>query len=203
MDSQGEILAENIEIEQWGLITIIKTEEKVICATDSKTIELPLARAADVYPVKIQGQLGIFISEANQLVFYNHELEPLFEAVADRIVAEHDDLEAEDGTVFKMFVVEKDDKKGVMLETGEMILEPIYDDILYFNHTGYGLAKNQGKGAIFNFRGDWVSDFVYTWDEDFEMQENRILGNWYICPVGADPLVYQRNQNISGCKLDF
>lgn len=203
MDSQGEILAENIEIEQWGLITIIKTEEKVICATDSKTIELPLARAADVYPVKIQGQLGIFISEANQLVFYNHELEPLFEADADRIVAEHDDLEAEDGTVFKMFVVEKDDKKGVMLETGEMILEPIYDDILYFNHTGYGLAKNQGKGAIFNFRGDWVSDFVYTWDEDFEMQENRILGNWYICPVGADPLVYQRNQNISGCKLDF
>ena len=90
-----------------------------------------------------------------------------------------------------------------MLETGEMILEPIYDDILYFNHTGYGLAKNQGKGAIFNVRGDWVSDFVYTWDEDFEMQENRILGNWYICPVGADPLVYQRNQNISGCKLDF
>lgn len=71
-------------------------------------------------------------------------------------------------------------------------------------HTGYGLAKIREKAAIFNFpEGTGFSDFVYTWDEDFEMQENRILGNWYICPVGADPLVYQRNQNISGCKLDF
>ncbi|MCH1942406.1 WG repeat-containing protein [Holdemania massiliensis] len=203
MDSQGEILAENIEIEQWGWITIIKTEDKVICATDAKTIELPSEKASDVYPAKIQGQFGIFIGEANKLVFYNDEFELQFEAAADRIVGEHDAFEAEDGTIFRMFVVERDDKKGIMLETGEMILEPIYEDILYFNHTEYGLAKMQGKGAVFNFRGDWISDFVYSWDENFEIQENRILGNWYSCSVDGDPLVYQRNQAISGCKWDF
>lgn len=36
-----------------------------------------------------------------------------------------------------------------MLETGEMILEPVYEELLHFYWTGYGMAVNQGKAAVF------------------------------------------------------
>lgn len=49
-----------------------------------------------------------------------------------------------------------------MLETGEMILEPVYEELLHFYWTGYGMAVNQGKAAVFDFRGNWITDFVYT-----------------------------------------
>ena len=116
---------------------------------------------------------------------------------ADRIVLELPVFETEDGTKFKEFIIEKDGKQGVMLETGEMILEPVYEELLHFYWTGYGMAVNQGKAAVFDFRGNWITDFVYTLNENFKIHENRIVGEWYTNASEGEPAVYQRERDIT------
>ena len=122
MDRTGEILFEDAEIEQRGDVTLISAEEKIICATDSLTQTLPASAEATVHPTEIQGVPGIFIGEAGNLTFYDLDLKPIYTVAADRIVLELPVFETEDGTKFKEFIIEKDGKQGVMLETGEMIL---------------------------------------------------------------------------------
>lgn len=197
MDRTGEILFEDAEIEQRGDVTLISAEEKIICAADSLTQALPASAEAAVHPTEIQGVSGIFIGEAGNLTFYDLDLKPLYTVAADRIVLELPVFETEDGTKFKEFIIEKDGKQGVMLETGEMILEPVYEELLHFYWTGYGMAVNQGKAAVFDFRGNWITDFVYTLNENFKIHENRIVGEWYTNASEGEPAVYQRERDIT------
>ena len=176
---------------------MISAEEKIIGATNSLTQTLPASAEATVHPTEIQGVPGIFIGEAGNLTFYDLDLKPLYTVVADRIVLELPVFETEDGTKFKEFIIEKDGKQGVMLETGEMILEPVYEELLHFYWTGYGMAVNQGKAAIFDFRGNWITDFVYTLNENFKIHENRIVGEWYTNASEGEPAVYRRERDIT------
>lgn len=59
------------------------------------------------------------------------------------------------------------------------------------------MAVNQGKAAIFDFRGNWITDFVYTLNENFKIHENRIVGEWYTNTSEGEPAVYQRERDIT------
>ncbi len=65
------------------------------------------------------------------------------------------------------------------------------------------MAVKQDKGAVFNFRGEWITDFIYTWDENFSLQENRIYGEWISFRNEDNDVVYQRNPQILSAPPGF
>lgn len=134
----------------------------------------------------IQGIDGFFLKHDSQLQFFDYHLRAFYSIDADSISHGGNVMFDEYGYC-SYFIVGRNGKFALMLESGEFLTDFLFDEMKYMNPYGFIAVRKDHRWGVLNYRGGQVVDFMYDvetlvndWPTDGNYADHySFIGEWY------------------------
>ena len=127
----------------------------------------------------IQGVKGIYVKMDGKIHYVDTDLDSQYSVDADTI-RYGGYISLSQDTIVYYLIVTKDGKSALMLESGEVISEYLYDDFRYMNEYGFIAARVGDTWGVLNYRGKEVTEFKYDFFTASMEPTYFFIGEWYL-----------------------
>ena len=127
----------------------------------------------------IQGVTGIYVKMDGEIHYVDTNLKSQYSVDADGI-SYGGHIRLDEDTIVCYLIVTKGGKSALMLESGEMISEYLYDDFMYMNGYGFIAARVGDTWGVLNYRGKEVTEFKYDFFLATITPTYFFIGEWYL-----------------------
>lgn len=124
----------------------------------------------------IQDKKTGFIQLGEEIYFIDEKLDIQYSFEADNVFS-IGSIVLENNKRVSYYKVEKDGKLAIMLESGEILTDFIFDDILEINAYGFITVEKDGEFAAINYRGEIATEYMELSKSSLE-ENNFVIADW-------------------------
>ena len=177
-DKNAQTLGEYVDLKHD--ILIYKRDRNYYAMGNNQEVLLDRYDPEQMRVYTIQGIQGIFLAHHEVVQFVDEKLNPYLQVKADAVIP-IGEVTLENGQTYQYFAAEKNGKYALMLESGEILSDFIYDEYRPFSNHGYAAVRQGPNWAVINYRGQLTTAFIYS-NEDTMFLRNTytLIGPWHL-----------------------